>query len=106
MHTPDILKKAEDLTISGEQGKLGLRWFLSQTSPYFHTQTQTHNLMPTPSHHLYFESLYKRGENQHNLFGIMIPGSTEGNRDLSGTHRLAVILENVVCLDSIVSLLD
>lgn len=47
MHTPDILRKAGDITISGEQGKLGLGWFLSQTSPYLHIHTQTYYLMPT-----------------------------------------------------------
>lgn len=102
MHTPGILRKAEDLIISGEQGKLGLCGFLSQTSPYLHILTQTQNLMPTWSQHLYFESPYKCGKKQHNLFGIMFPGSTEGNRDLSCTHRLAAILEIVVCLDAIV----
>lgn len=37
MHSPGTLRKAEDIAISGEQGKIGLAWFLSQTSSHIHT---------------------------------------------------------------------
>lgn len=58
MHNPDILRKAGDITVSGRQGKLGLSLFLFSYYPslkYIHTQT--HNLMPTVSHYLDFQSL-------------------------------------------------
>lgn len=98
MHTPDILRKAGDITISAEQGKLGLGWFLSQTSPHLHIN-RMHKQMPKCSHCLYFQNLYKCDENLHNFFGIITPGSTE-RKEILVAHTGKQLCYTVFPLDS------